>query len=115
MTISPKVAGYVKTLSIDDNQMVKAGNVLLEIDPTDYQIRVDQAQAALDAANARYKSAWHATETTKVSAPSNLDAARAQVAAAKANWVNAQVNLKRIKGLGAAVDGLRARWRRQQR
>ena len=35
VTLSPKVPGYVKVLNINDNQRVKAGEVLLEIDPTD--------------------------------------------------------------------------------
>ena len=48
--ISAKVTGYVKALHVQDNQVVKAGDALLEIDPTDYQIAVAKAQAALEAA-----------------------------------------------------------------
>jgi membrane fusion protein (multidrug efflux system) len=43
--VSPKVAGQVIALHIDDNTEVKAGDVLLEIDPVDYQAKVDQATA----------------------------------------------------------------------
>ena len=35
--VSPKVAGYVRMLNVSDNTHVKAGQVLLEIDPRDYQ------------------------------------------------------------------------------
>ena len=51
--LSSKVQGYVKKLNINDNQLVKAGDVLLEIDPTDYTIRRDRAKASLDAAKAQ--------------------------------------------------------------
>src|SRR5260221_9304578 len=44
--ISPKVSGQVISLRVDDNDAVKAGDLLLEIDPVDYQAKVDQATAA---------------------------------------------------------------------
>jgi len=62
--ISPKVPGYVKTLNVNDNQAVKAGDVLLEIDPADYMIRRDHAQALLDAARAQEISADATFEKT---------------------------------------------------
>ena len=46
VTISPKVSGYIRTLHVDSNQIVKANAVLLEIDPTDYQLKLDQVKAA---------------------------------------------------------------------
>jgi len=99
VTLSPKVSGYVKALNIDDNQIVKAGDVLLEIDPTDYNIRRDHAKAALEAAEAAASSSVSHVKTTNVSAPSNLDAAQAQVAAAQANWQKALSDLKRMQRL----------------
>ncbi|MDE1900368.1 MAG: HlyD family secretion protein [Alphaproteobacteria bacterium] len=99
VTISPKISGYVKTLNITDNQRVKAGDVLLEIDPADYIVRRDRAQAALAAAEAAEAAGQNNARTTSVSAPSDLDAARAQVAAAQANWVKAASDLKRMQAL----------------
>jgi len=99
ITLSPKVSGYVKTLNISDNQQVKAGDVLLEIDPADYITRRDHAQAALDAAKAAAQAAQSSAETTDISAPSNLDAAQAQVAAAQANLDKAESDLKRMQRL----------------
>lgn len=75
VTISPKVAGYVKTLPIASNQRVKKGDVLLEIDPADYILRRDRAQAAVDSATAQ-----------------------AEIAAA--NQEKAQKDLQRIEALG---------------
>jgi len=63
--ISPKVAGYVKVLNINDNQPVKAGDVLLEIDPADYIIRRDRAEAVLDAAQAQLVSSQAVLEKTE--------------------------------------------------
>jgi membrane fusion protein (multidrug efflux system) len=99
VTISPKVAGYVKTLNIDDNQQVKAGDVLMEIDPADYITRRDHARAALDAAEAAAQAAQTSAETTGISAPSNLEAAKAQVDAAQANWDKAVNDLRRMQRL----------------
>jgi membrane fusion protein (multidrug efflux system) len=55
--VSPRVAGPVVKLRVTDNQRVKAGDVLLEIDPRDYQVLVDQAKADLAAADSRVRQA----------------------------------------------------------
>ena len=99
VSLSPKVGGYIKALYVEDNQPVKAGDVLLEIDPADYIIRRDRAQANLDAAEAAFNASSHTLATTQISAPSNLDAANAQFAAATANWNKAANDLKRMKSL----------------
>lgn len=102
VVISPKVQGYVKTLNVQDNQLVKAGDVLLEIDPTDYIIRRDRAKAALDAAKAAANASHSNLETTTVSAPSNMDAAAAQVAAAQATWEKSLADRQRMESLFSA-------------
>lgn len=99
VTISPKISGYVKAVHIEDNQRVKAGDLLLEIDPRDYVFRRDKAQALLDAARAAYHASAHNLDTTRISAPSNLEAAAAQAAAAEANWKKAASDLARIQSL----------------
>ena len=52
MTISPKVASYVARVHIDDNQRVKAGELLVELDPRDFEAKLAQARANLAAAEA---------------------------------------------------------------
>jgi membrane fusion protein (multidrug efflux system) len=99
ITIAPKVGGYVKAVYINDNQQVKAGDVLVEIDPADYIFRRDRALAALAAAKASHSASNRTLETTRVSAPSNLEAARAQVDSAQATWVKASHDLKRMQHL----------------
>ena len=100
ISISPKVPGYVAKLNIDDNQLVHTGDVLMEIDPTDYQIRRDRARANVDAAKAAVSSSTRNVETTRISAPSNLTGAQAQVSAAEANYTRAANDLKRMQKLG---------------
>jgi membrane fusion protein (multidrug efflux system) len=55
--ISPKVSGQVLVLHVDDNASVNAGDVLLEIDPADYQAKVDQAVAAVAATESAVEQA----------------------------------------------------------
>jgi len=52
-TIASKIAGTVSQVYVNDNQNVKKGDVLVEIDPPDYELKVNQAQAELDAQKAR--------------------------------------------------------------
>jgi membrane fusion protein (multidrug efflux system) len=55
--ISPRVSGPIVKLLVTDNQRVKAGEVLVQIDPRDFQTAVDQASADLAAASARVREA----------------------------------------------------------
>lgn len=52
-SLAPKVAGYVMTVEVEDNQTVRVGDVLFRIDDRDYRARLAQALANLDAARAR--------------------------------------------------------------
>jgi membrane fusion protein (multidrug efflux system) len=55
--VSPKVSGQVVRLLVDDNAMVRAGDLLFEIDPADFQAKVDQAAAALRTAQSSVEQA----------------------------------------------------------
>ena len=55
--ISPKIYGKVLEVLVDDNQQVKQGQVLVRIDPQDYQAKLDQAQAAAAVAEAALQAA----------------------------------------------------------
>ena len=52
-SLAPKVAGYVVAVDVDDNQAVRAGDVLFRIDDRDYRARLAQAAANVEAAEAR--------------------------------------------------------------
>lgn len=82
-SVAPKVAGYVVELLVLDNQPVEAGDLLLRIDPTDYEARRSQATAALAAARAARASLdrEHALQRALV----RQSAAALQAAEAEAN------------------------------
>ncbi|WP_371367727.1 Colistin resistance protein EmrA [Sporomusa rhizae] len=99
VVLSPKVHGYVKTLNIQDNQVVKAGDILMEVDPTDYIIRCARAKAQLAAAKAAASASHNTLETTTVSASSKIDASAAQVASAQATWEKSLADRERMESL----------------
>jgi membrane fusion protein (multidrug efflux system) len=51
--ISPRVSGYVTRVLVNDNQTVHAGDLLAEIDPRDYRLKVTQADAQVAQASAQ--------------------------------------------------------------
>ena len=53
VSIAPRVQGPVITLLVDDNDEVKAGQLLVEIDPADYEVKLHQAEAKLAEAKAK--------------------------------------------------------------
>lgn len=57
ITVAPRVAGPVIKLNIEDNQEVKTGDLLLEIDPNDYEVKLKQTQSKLEEARAALKTA----------------------------------------------------------
>ena len=57
--VSARISGYVIKVNVNDNQYVKQGTVLVEIDPKDYQVAVDKAQADLGNAEATAQCAEH--------------------------------------------------------
>ena len=99
VSIAPKVSGYVVENRINDNVFVHAGDLLLKIDPRDYIVACDQAQAYLDAAVAQEASAEVDLHTTKVRAPANLAQAMAQLAQARANLAQSENDSKRQHGV----------------
>src|SRR5215510_5699776 len=54
--VSARISGYVVRVNVNDNQWVNKGDVLVEIDPTDYQVAMAQAQANLANAEATARS-----------------------------------------------------------
>ncbi len=64
VSIAPRVEGPVLNLLIDDNQFVKKGDLLLEIDPKDYEVKLQQAKAKLDEAKAALINTENQVEKT---------------------------------------------------
>ena len=120
--VSSRVAGQVLHVDVEENQTVKAGDPIAEIDPRDLQVALDQAQADLASAKADYVQATVNVPITSVNvqtsvstsssdvlgsqasvlqAESNVSAAEARVEQAKANAVKAQLDVERYTPLVA--------------
>ncbi|MCA1439389.1 HlyD family secretion protein [Ensifer sp. IC4062] len=61
-SLAPKIAGYVMTVEVKDNQTVRAGDVLFRIDDRDYRARLAQAEANVEAAEAHLTNVDAETE-----------------------------------------------------
>jgi membrane fusion protein, multidrug efflux system len=93
--VSPRVPGQITQLLIKDNQEVKAGDVLVEIDPRDYEASLSQAKADLTAASSQ---ANQARAQVKVS-EAKVAQAQAAVTAAEAEAQRANDDLKRYQSV----------------
>jgi membrane fusion protein, multidrug efflux system len=94
--ITSRIAGTVKAVYVEDNQQVKTGQVLVELDPSDYSVSVEQAKAALNESRSQVLAArpnipirTTTTGTSVSSFESEIAAARAQVAAAQRDYESA--------------------------
>jgi membrane fusion protein (multidrug efflux system) len=83
-SISARVSGHVIKLDIVDNQYVQAGALLVEIDPTDYQVAFDRAKADYEDAQAAASAAGVNVPITDVNTASQVSATEADVASARA-------------------------------
>jgi membrane fusion protein (multidrug efflux system) len=88
--IAAKISGRVQEVLVTDNEAVKAGQILLKIDPRDYQAAVDQAQAALDVAESDAQSAGADVPRTQADVASGNSSADAQLLGAQADFERAQ-------------------------
>jgi len=89
--IAAKISGRVGAVLVDDNQEVKAGQVLVKIDPRDYQAAVDQAKATLAFAESEARSAGVDVPRTRENVQSGTSNADAQLLAAQADFARSQV------------------------
>ena len=101
--VSCKVYGSVEKILVDDNQPVKAGDLLVQLDARDLQSKVDQATAALGQAMAQVQGAKAEGDKASVSLEqaksSDLQVAQANLDARKSTLDKAAADLKRAKPL----------------
>ncbi|SPE27974.1 Secretion protein HlyD family protein [Acidobacteriia bacterium SbA2] len=88
--IAAKIYGDISEVQVLDNQAVKAGQVLVRIDPRDYQARADQAKAALALAESQSKAAEVGVPMTQETTQSYTSSADAQLASAQAEYDRAK-------------------------
>ncbi len=95
--IASKIYGRVSQVLVTDNQPVKAGQVLVKIDPRDYQASLDQAKAALAVAESDAQSAGVDVPRTRENAASGTSSADAQLLGAQADLAGAETSYEQAQ------------------
>jgi membrane fusion protein (multidrug efflux system) len=113
--LAPRVAGQVTSVAVAENQHVRKGDLVLQLDDRDHQARVDQASAELESARAQAEAAdskvavaGAAAHGSLTQAEANLRGSSRSVAAANAQLAQARASLEsRNADLGLAEVNLR--------
>ena len=105
--ISSRISGHVLDVKVEQNQYVDAGALLVQIDPTDYQTAVNQAEANLEAAEASYEAARVNVPVIHINTGSNLNTANADVAGASATVAQSE---KQLQAAQARVTAAKANY-----
>jgi membrane fusion protein, multidrug efflux system len=99
--IAPRVSGQVATVEIDDNQQVKTGQILVTLDPRDYETAVATAQAAVERDKAQLADA----SATFARQPPIIEEQEGNVAAARAKLAFAERDARRFGNLAQTGAG----------
>ncbi|UWZ86702.1 HlyD family secretion protein [Occallatibacter riparius] len=92
--VSSRIQGQVLHVDVAENQVVKKGDPIAELDPRDYQVAVENAKAALASAQAAAQAANVAVPLTTINTGSNLTSANAQLSGSHAQVQQAQGQLQ---------------------
>ncbi|WP_438864606.1 HlyD family secretion protein [Neptunicella sp.] len=95
IAIRPEITGRIAAVAVQENQRVAKGQLLIQIDPADYQAKVKQAQAQLAVSQAALADA----DAQFALQDKKLDEASANIDAARAELHRAELELKRFKVL----------------
>jgi len=102
--VSARVGGHVNKLNVQDNQYVEKGTVLVEIDPADYQVAVEQARAEYSDALAQASAAGINIPINNVSTASQVSGAQAGVYGAQAGIAMARQQFEASKSQIAQAE-----------
>ena len=84
--VAPKISGTVKAVHVEDNQMVKKGDILVEIAPEDYDARLNEAMSSVNAEKSKLAEYQAKVKT-----------ARAQLELQEANMRQAEIDIRRAE------------------
>jgi membrane fusion protein (multidrug efflux system) len=104
--IAARVGGTVTKVAVDDNQLVEAGALLVQLDPGDYQVAVDKARAELADAEANALAAQSNVPITSTTAASNVTTARGGITQAQSGVAASE---KEIEAARARIVSAQAR------
>lgn len=103
--VSSRIAGQVTKVYVEDNQEVKAGDLLAEIDPKDFQVALEQAQANLASAEAAAIQANVNVPITDISTRTTISTTSSDVQSAQAAVAQA---VKQVAAANARVEQAKA-------
>jgi membrane fusion protein (multidrug efflux system) len=109
MPLSARINGYVLEVPVIEGQLVHAGDVLVTIDPKDYKIAVEQAQATFADSQASATSSRFNVPITSVTTKSTLDSAETAVVNAEAGFQAAEQNFESAKAVLEQAEANAAR------
>lgn len=116
--ISARVSGYVTKVTVDDTQYVQKGTVLVQLDPTDYQVAVELARSRLAQAQAEAAAALRGVPIASVStlsqvhsAEADLQSSQAGILAAEKHFQEAEAQLTQVEANNVKVQDDLERYR----
>jgi membrane fusion protein, multidrug efflux system len=102
--VTSRIAGTIKAVYVEDNQQVKAGQLLVELDPRDYDVAMSQAKAALNESRSLVAVARPSvpitattTETTLSTSATEIAQSRAAVAGAQRDYESAVADTRKVE------------------
>jgi len=95
--VSSRIAGQVIKVYVAENQYVKAGDPIADLDPKDFQVAEENAEAALASARANAAALGVAVPILSVNTGSNLSSANSDVSSAQAGVLQAERQLEAVK------------------
>ena len=109
--VTSRIAGTVKAVYVQDNQQVKAGQLLVELDPRDYDVSVEQAKAAVNQSQTEVESARPnvpitsvTTETAVSSEEADITGVEAQIAGAERDYESSVAQIRQAEADNAKAQ-----------
>jgi membrane fusion protein (multidrug efflux system) len=109
--VSSRITGHVIKVYVDDNQTVQTGQLLAEIDPTDYQVALDQAEADLANMQAQYVQSTVNVPITRVNVGTSVSTSGSDVKGSSDQVAQAR---KQVEAATARVDQAKANAQKAQ-
>ena len=109
--VSSRITGHVIKVYVDDNQTVQAGQALADVDPTDYQVALDQAEADLANVQAQYTQASTNVPITSITVGTNVSTSASDV---KGSSDQVEQSRKQVEAAAARVDQAKANAQKAQ-
>jgi len=116
--VTSRIAGTVKAVYVEDNQEVKAGQLLVDLDPRDYEVSLEQAKAALNESRSLVAVARPnvpittvSTQTTLSTSVTDIAESRAAVAAAQRDYESAIADIRKAEADNVKAQADLARYK----